>query len=76
MGPAPYRHRRGFLVEGFAVVEGFYIVEGIYNLALRVALRVAAQSLRKRAEVVGPLSGEGPEGDGEKLSLVTYWPNK
>ena len=27
-------------------------------------------------KVGGPLSSGGPEGDGDGLSLVTYWPNK
>ena len=30
----------------------------------------------RRCRVGGPLSSGGPEGDGEGLYLVTYWPNK
>ena len=35
-----------------------------------------SQNLVNIVEVGGPLTGGGPGGDGEGLSLVIYWPNR
>ena len=56
--------------------------------AARDWVRVSEEAFRQRfvfvrseylvniVNVGGPLSSGGPDGDGEGLSLVTYWPNK
>ena len=48
----------------------------MHNGAPRLAEGLGACAVLAVTTLGGPLSSGGAEGDGEGLSLVTYWPNK